>query len=490
MRDSGPRSGRLRPLAVLALACLVGCGGESTGGGEGAGDGAGSTPIAEIGTYLNIVAPSVVEKEEDIRLRLRVVTQIGIPDYDFEGVFRVEGHGDVEFPDPMSLDPDPDGFYFTDGIRFHSTGVQFLRCLVPGDTVKALANPVNVVDHADYRIYWGDLNGHSDISSGIRPRGVYFWYAKAVALLDFVALTDNDAWEDRSLDGDTFAEGMETSMKDLEEPGRFVGLPAFEWTSTTYGNRLVYFPEPPETLPTVAAGYDTPAKLLSALPEGVLVAIPHPSGSETNPPVAPSSVSSENLVEIYSKAGIFESGMSHRPSTRETAGSFVTDLLKDGLRPGFIADSDTRLTTPGNPRPVPHGDFPYSGGLTAVLARELTREAVLDALREHRCYATTGPRYLLEFTVDGHVMGSQLRVPTGHEASVYGSLGSTTNWVRVEIMAPEGTLAVLTPEPGDSDVVELTAKTAPVTGPTWVYLRGVDELGGMAWSSPIFLQPQ
>jgi len=446
--------------------------------------------MAELGTYLNIVVPSVVERDEDVRLRLRVVTQVGLPDYDFDGVFRIEGQGNVEFPNPMSMEPDPEGFYYTSGIRFHSTGVQFLRGVVPGDTVKALANPVNVVEHADYRIYWGDLNGHTDLSSGNRPPGVYFWYAKAVALLDFVALTDNDAWEGRSLDDETFAEMVEVAMGDMEEPGRFVGLPAFEWTSPQYGDRLVYFAKPPPELPTVAAGYDTPEKLQAALPADALVAVPHPSGSQQNPAAPPGSVDHADLVEIYSAVGIFESPLSHRPSTHETEGAFVTDLLKNGLKPGFIADSDTRLTTPGNPRPIPHGDFPYPAGRTAVLARELTRESVLEALRERRCYATTGPRYLLEFTVDGNLMGSELEVPSGHRAKVYGSLGSTTNWVRVEIVAPEGTLAVLTPEPGRSDVVEITAETAPVTGPTWVYVRGVDEFGGMAWSSPIYLQPE
>jgi hypothetical protein len=167
----------------------------------------------------------------------------------------------------------------------------------------------------------------------------------------------------------------------------------------------------------------------------------------------------------------------------------VTDLIGRKFRPGFVATSDSRLTTPGNPRAPRHGDHLYPGGLTAVLAKELTREAVLDALRARRCYATTGPRFLLEFTVDGAPMGSDLRVKRGHVAEVYGSLGSGTNWTRLEILAPTGTLGVLVPQPPNADVVELTAKTAPVTEPTWVYLRGVDERGDMAWSSPIYLIP-
>ncbi|MBZ0267550.1 hypothetical protein K8I85_05300 [bacterium] len=495
MRFLGAWARRFPFLILAALPLAAGCGGG--GGGDapdgGASDGAATeedVPLAEQGTYLNIVVPSVVKPEEDMRLRLRVVTQVGLPDYDFDGVFRIEGRGNVEFPDPMTLDPDPDGFYETNGIRFRDPGVQFLRGVVPGDTVQALANPVNVARDPEYRVYWGDLNGHTDLSSGNRAPGVYYWYAKAVALLDFVALTDNDAWEDRVLDDETFEEIAERALGEAEVEGQFVGIPAFEWTSARYGNRLVYFPGIPPQLPTVASGVDTPAKLREALPAGAVVAVAHPSGSKTSHPADPASVGEEDLVEIYSALGIFEKAGTHRASTQEKAGSFVIDLLRAGKTPGFIANGDSRLTTPGNPRAFAYGDFPYGGGLTAVLAKELTRAAVLDALREGRCYGTTGRRYLLEFTVDGKPMGSHLKVPSGHEATIYGSLGSTTNWVRLEIVGPKGPIAVLTPEPGRSDVVELPAKTPPVTQPTFVYLRGVDEFGGMAWSSPVYLAPQ
>jgi hypothetical protein len=135
-------------------------------------------------------------------------------------------------------------------------------------------------------------------------------------------------------------------------------------------------------------------------------------------------------------------------------------------------------------------DHAWPGGLTAVLAKELTHEAILEALRARRCYATTGLRYLMEFTVDGAQMGSELRVPKGHRANLYGSLGSTTRWARMEFVGPEGPLGTLTPEDEDPVVIELTATTPPVEEPTFVYLRGMDEFGGMAWSSPVFLIPE
>jgi hypothetical protein len=222
------------------------------------------------------------------------------------------------------------------------------------------------------------------------------------------------------------------------------------------------------------------------------VLVPHPSGSEHSPatPVKSVDPASAGLVEVYSALGSFEAPGSTRASSKETPGSFVADFLAAGWRPAFVATSDSKLSMPGNPRGFGGEDGRWSVGLTAVLAKELTRASVLEALRARRCYATTGPRYLLEFTVDGNQMGSELRVKKGHKAKVYGSLGATTNWMKVEILAPGGAIATLVPEGDHRDVIELEAETAAVTAPTWVYLRGVDELGGMAWSSPVYLLPE
>jgi hypothetical protein len=358
--------------------------------------------------------------------------------------------------------------------------------------VQAVANAFNVTENPEYRIFWGDLNGHSDLSSGMKAPGVFFWYGKAVGLIDFAVLTDNDREStlEKVLDDVAFSDITKTVADEHTEVGRFIGFVGFEWTSKEYGNRLVIFSTPPATLPTVAAGIDTPAKLAAALPPGSVTAVAHPSGSAMSPAVDPASIGSEQLVEIYSSLGCFEAPGSTLPTTRETPGAFVHDLLARGLRVGVIGTSDTRLSTPGNPRGFTMEDLRYAGGLTAVLAKELTHDAILEALRARRCYATTGLRYLLEFTVDGAPMGSELRVPKGHRASLYGALGSTTQWVRLEFIGPEGPVGTLTPEGPDAEVIELTATTPPVEAPTWVYLRGVDQAGGMAWSSPVYLIPE
>ena len=421
-----------------------------------------------------------------------MLTQAGLPDYDFEGAFRIQASSpDTEFPEDMVVEPMQEGWFRVQDLVFPQGGVQYIKGSVPGDTVQALANAFNVVEDPEYKVFWGDLNGHTDLSSGVKAPGVYFWFARAVSLLDFVVLTDNDAEESlqKVLDDVAFADIAQLVDEEKNDPGAFVAMVGMEWTSREHGNRLVYFSETPETLPTVAAGYDTPEKLRAALPPGSVVAVPHPSGSALSPPLDPASLAGEELVEMYSSVGVFEAAESLRPSSQETPGRFVQDLLAAGHRFGILGNSDTRLSTPGNPRGFSTDDHPYPGGLTAVLAKELTRESILEALRERRCYATTGVRYLMEFTVDGQPMGSEIRVPAGHQAQVYGALGSTSRWTRIEFIGPDGTVELLTPEGGDADVVELEA-TMPVNEPTYVYLRGVDEFGGMCWSSPVFLLPE
>jgi hypothetical protein len=64
-----------------------------------------------------------------------------------------------------------------------------------------------------------------------------------------------------------------------------------------------------------------------------------------------------------------------------------------------------------------------ANGLTCVLAPELTRQAVFEALRERRCYGTTGPRIHLSFEMEGQPMGSVLswREKARVRASVVGT---------------------------------------------------------------------
>src|SRR4029079_11849259 len=91
---------------------------------------------------------------------------------------------------------------------------------------------------------------------------------------------------------------------------------------------------------------------------------------------------------------------------------FLFDALRRGYRFGVIAGSDGVDGRPGNSHPGHMGVRNVRGGLTAVMAPELTREALWDALAHRRCYATTGERILLEVFAGAASMGDTLETDT------------------------------------------------------------------------------
>ena len=73
--------------------------------------------------------------------------------------------------------------------------------------------------------------------------------------------------------------------------------------------------------------------------------------------------------------------------------------LNQGLKFGFTGSSDSHYRNPG-----------LGGALTGLWVTDVSRPAILDALRARRVYATAGQRILIEFAVNDTFMGAELVV--------------------------------------------------------------------------------
>ena len=102
----------------------------------------------------------------------------------------------------------------------------------------------------------------------------------------------------------------------------------------------------------------------------------------------------EPAIEIYSAWGQFE--------------WLLREAIERGYKVGFVAGSDDHKGRPGASYPG-SSSFGVYGGLTCVLARELSREGIWEALWARRCYATSGQRIALDVRADGHWMGEEFR---------------------------------------------------------------------------------
>lgn len=141
------------------------------------------------------------------------------------------------------------------------------------------------------------------------------------------------------------------------------------------------------------------------------------------------------LFEIYSMHGtselydpespLFMDKQRNRQGDSKIGPYYARDAWALGQRFVTIGSSDNHFGQPG----VRHNS------LTAVAAKALTRDALLDAMVAGRCYATTGERILLEFSVNGRPMGSEFKAGLGEKLEFSIEVHGTGALGAVEVFA-------------------------------------------------------
>ena len=126
----------------------------------------------------------------------------------------------------------------------------------------------------------------------------------------------------------------------------------------------------------------------------------------------------------------------------------------------------------------------YNGGLTAVFAKEKTRESIWKALYERRCYATTGPRIYLEFSINGYPMGSELNA-NKRKLDIY-CIG-TYFVFQIEVIKNNRTIHRTE---SNSPECRFSFDDIPEREEDFYYIRIIQQDKEMAWSSPIWVRKE
>ena len=334
------------------------------------------------------------------------------------------------------------------------------------------------------RVLWADLHGHSNRSDGTGTPEEYFTYARDVAALDVVALTDHDHWGLRPLSRhpEIWAEIGEQTER-FHQPGRFVTLLGYEWTNWLHGHRhVLYFEDRGEVLSAVDPAYETPPQLWEALRGKPALTFAHHSAGG---PIAtnweyPPDPELEPVTEVVSVHGSSEAPDAPHVIYSPVSGNFVRDVLDRGFRLGFVGSGDGHDGHPG----MSHLGAP-SGGMAAILAEEATREAVLEALRARRVYATNGPRIHLEVELAGRLMGATLDVGelAGGALLTVRAVGGG-RLAGIDIV--HSGVVIEGADCGERLECELSRELHGLESGGFLYLRVRQSDGGAAWSSPFF----
>lgn len=350
---------------------------------------------------------------------------------------------------------------------------------------------------AQHRVFWGDVHGHTANSDGTGSLDDYFRYAKEVSKLDFVVVSDHDfgsgpPWR--------MPQAVWQQMQDKADAftvdGKFVAIAGYEWTSQPkywtdvaqgspserlfagkpkfFNHKNVYFSKRTDPLFSAKdAAYMTPDLLAAAvLKQGGLVQNNHPSNGQEGrdqwayDPVYYSVIANTEMAADT----VFHKGKSFNIGVEQT----VREFLNRGGQTGFVKGTDTHAGKPA--------------ARTAVLAKELTREAIFDALRHRRTYAVTHARIVLSFRIDGHEMGEAFE--TANKPMIAVDIQGTDALSEVAVIR-DG--AILTSRNPGVPHAAFSYVDESFSGKSYYYLRvtqidkDADCNPSCAWSSPIWV---
>lgn len=269
------------------------------------------------------------------------------------------------------------------------------------------------------QLYFGDLHNHILVDDG--HEGLIdqlFVIHRDRFGMDFAATTSHGD-SNKLLISELAANDLGTEL--MHAPGRFVAIPGFEWTQGDFvvpraGHRHVIYETPGGPLYRPTEGHSDSIREFTDLmsrTNGLFFAHHISRAFAGGTDWSSVNVRVEPAVEIASSWGRFE--YYQNPGhirVQEMRNCSVQDAWRMGWRLGVIGGSDGHNL---------FGD--RIQGLTGVYATELTRPAIFDAIRRRRCYGTTGEPIVIDFRVNGHLMGSEIEASEGPvvEAAIEGT---------------------------------------------------------------------
>lgn len=275
----------------------------------------------------------------------------------------------------------------------------------------------------DPEIFFGNLHSHTSYSDGSSIPEVAYSHARDVADIDFLALTEHShdgacgsdnvcIGKDPTLYAGTTSLSLKSTADRFTETGRFVALYGQEWSSISRGNHVNVF-EVDEVIDVENGRFGElldvwlPAHLDTS-GEQALLLMNHPATSS----------SPDNLeygMDDFGSAGEWRekldaraqliniiNGPSHTAGTGHRPGrpseSEYLRYLNLGFHLAPTADQDNHFENWGD----------ATGARTAVLATELSKPAILEALRNRHVYATEDKNLRIVARVNGHLIGSRV----------------------------------------------------------------------------------
>jgi len=337
------------------------------------------------------ILPTLVKTGEPFRLSIKANDAWGNPSDQVDRHLKLEASAPVEgLPETVRFEK---GAFacIVEGLSLVNEGDVTIRVLDEKGEELAVSNPLRASGSPELLHFWGDLHGQSNETLGTNTAEEYFLFGRDRAFLDVCAHQGNDFQMTQD-----FWKDLNALTANLDEPGRYVCFPGYEWSANTSigGDRNVFYRE--EGRPMYRSSHaqipdlsdaDTDAhdahELFEKLKGEDCVMYAHCGGRYADITFAHDG-RLETAIEVHSAWGTFP--------------WLLADAFEKNYRVGIVCNSDGHKGRVGASYPGA-GFFGALGGLTCFLSSGLDRDAIMETQRRRRHYGTTGNRMYLDVKV-------------------------------------------------------------------------------------------
>ncbi len=400
------------------------------------------------------------------------------------------------------------GFIALPNLYFNEPGIYKIQLRNLKTKEQFYSPPIKCLPEGALSLYWGVLHGESERIDSAENIESFLRHMRDDKALQFFSTSCFESEEETS--NDVWKEIVQ-QIAEFNEDDRFVAMLGFQWQGETKEEGLRHFIYSKDSKP-ILRRKDTKNNSLKKIYKTnnakEMIALPSfTMGKQTCYDFADFNPDFERVAEIYNAWGSSECSAKEgnlRPihgsksGIQETAEGSLQKALNAGCRFGFTAGGlDDRGPYSGL---YDADQTQYSPGLTAILAKEHNRIALLEALQARSCYATTGERIIIGLHIAGFGMGSEIETKNrpGLEFNRHiTGYAIGTQPLKEAVLIRNGKIFKNIPvkdekaefEIDDTELLSQVAIEGKGDKPpfAYYYLRVVQTDGHIAWSSPIWV---
>ncbi|MEI8366713.1 MAG: DUF3604 domain-containing protein [Parachlamydiaceae bacterium] len=401
------------------------------------------------------------------------------------------------------------GFIALPNLYFNEVGVYTIQLLNTKTKEIFRSSPIMCFAENPKHLFWGLPHGESDRIDSTENIENCLRHFRDDKALNFYASSPFESQEETS--NETW-KLISQNIADFDELDRFTTFLGFQWAGTPGEEgvrQIIHLKDGKHLLHRKDPKYSSLKKIYKTFTPKDILSIPcFTMGKGFDFNFKNYDPDFERVVEIYNSWGSSECTQKEgnelsisspaKNGVKECAEGSIQKALLRNCRFGFVAGGlDDRGIYSDF---YENGQEQYAPGLTAIIAMEHTRAAMAEALHNRSCYATTGERIIMGFSIAGVPMGGETTTAVKHGLRINrhlcGFVAGTCQLTKVELIRNGKVIKTLEPDsysmeftyddmtPLEKVVIDAKDKKPPFV---YYYVRVTQEDGHMAWSSPIWI---